>query len=113
MDNDYERRLIFTEEFKDCLAWMDVSIKEWHVIRDRIVELAFMRYPNADAGVCKVQCCKEIGEAELYRLKLREIRMRVFFTYDAQTMTFWFALRRTENTYAMVEILWRAQWANS
>lgn len=107
MDDDPARKLVFTESFKDDLAQYDFTLQEWHVIRDKLVELAFARSPICDPLVCKVNCCREVGEKDLLRLKLRKINARVFFTYDTRTLTAWFALRRTDLTYTLVEAAWK------
>lgn len=98
------RRIELTDGALKDLKWQQVTRKEAVAMFDALRRVGSLPMPEADAAV------EEQRWSEWLRLKLREPRqLRVFFTYDAETVTVHLILARADNTYLQAKLVYAAQ----
>lgn len=98
------RKIELTDAAIQDIRWQRITRGEYVHLLAHLKRVAALPFPVDDYMVTEVHCCDD----EWYRLKDKESNIRVFFFYDEVTLTVTCMLRRSENTYKLVEIIWRS-----
>ena len=98
----------FTEEACKDLEWLRINVEEWESIWNELSRLCEVANIAKDAKVDRIIQC----ESKWRRLKIqRPSEIRVFFTTygQDQDMVVRAVLRRTDRTYDIAEIFYKAR----
>lgn len=101
------RQVGWTDSALHDLTWMKIHVGEWKIIRAEIERIAALEHIRLDSAVCEVQ--QTLGD--WMRIKIcRPKQIRVIFSIEQgdTLLVVQAVLRRTERTYDIIEILWKA-----